>query len=347
MGFLPDKVSLYVSSAKLDSDLARALRLGNARPRPFHDGVYLIECDKSKLRELSTAWASLLPNRDLDMVRCSIYPSQVQPSVGDLMHSQTLRQLIDRVEGQWLEDLLISGRLITYFQPIVRTDDPCCVFAHECLIRGQEENGDLIPPPKLFATARATDRIARLDHASRMSAIETAVKKQVSSRIFINFHPRFLDESGKYLYSTFAAIFRSEIPTDRFVFEVVESDEITDVSGLMRTVDYCREAGCQIALDDVGTGYNSLYLMSAIKPDFIKLDRDIIRDAHSDPYKGRIAATLLELANELNIDTVVEGIEDEASWRWALDNHAAYGQGFFFARPNPEPLHSNNQHVFI
>ncbi len=346
MGLLPVQVSLYISSAKLDFDPARTL-LGSAQPRPFHDGVYLIECGKSKLRELCTVWASLLANSDLDMVRCSIFPSQVQPSVGDLMHSQTLRQLVDRVEGQWLEDLLISRRLITYFQPIVRTDDPCCVFAHECLIRGQEKNGDLIPPLKLFAAARATDRMARLDHASRLSAIETAVEKQVSSRIFINFNPQFLDESGEYLDSTFDAILRSEIPTDRFVFEVVESDEITDVNGLMQIVDYCRDAGCQVALDDVGTGYNSLYLMSAIKPDFIKLDRDLIRDAHSDPYKGRIAAKLLELANELDIETVVEGIEDEASWQWALDHQAEYAQGFFFARPNPEPLHSNVRHVTV
>ncbi len=347
MGPLPDQVSLYISSAQLSFDPARALRMGNAQPRPVENGVYLIECGKSKLRELCAVWTSLLAGSDLDMVRCSVFPAEVQPSVGDLMHSQTLRQLVDRVEGQWLEDLLVSQRLVTYFQPIVETHNPASVYAHECLIRGREENGDLIPPLKLFAAARATDRVARLDHASRLAAIEAVVEKQVGSRIFINFNPRFLDTSGKYLDSTFDAILRSGISPERFVFEVVESDEITDINWLMRVIDYCRDAGCRVALDDMGTGYNSLYLMSAIKPDFIKLDRDLIRDAHADPYKGRIAAKLLELANELEIETVVEGIEDEASWQWAVDHRAEYGQGFFFARPDPEPIRPANHHVAI
>ncbi len=136
---------------------------------------------------------------------------------------------------------------------------------------------------------------------------------------------------------TIEAALNSGIEPSRFVFEVIESDEITDLTKLLDILESCREAGCRVALDDVGTGYNSLQLMSQVRPDFIKLDMELIRDIDRDAYKSCVAGKLLELARELGVYTVVEGVETNGEWQWSVDHGADFSQGYLFARPAADP----------
>ena len=122
-----------------------------------------------------------------------------------------------------------------------------------------------------------------------------------------------------------------------YVFEVVESDEISDIDSLMEITDHLRDAGCLLALDDVGAGYNSLNLVAQLKPDFIKIDMGLIRGVDDDVFKARVTAKLLELARELDVKTIVEGVETESEWRWAVQHGADFAQGYLFARPAPVP----------
>ena len=170
-----------------------------------------------------------------------------------------------------------------------------------------------------------------------MCALESVVQQSVQTGIFINFNPRYLEHSFARLKETIDVAAKCHIPTDRCVFEVVESDEIDDYAKLNRIVAYCRQVGCRVALDDVGAGYNSLNLISEVQPDYIKIDRELISDVHRDVYRSRVAKKLVELAQELGIRTVVEGIEVQEEWEWAIESGADYGQGFFFARPAEQP----------
>jgi EAL domain-containing protein (putative c-di-GMP-specific phosphodiesterase class I) len=170
-----------------------------------------------------------------------------------------------------------------------------------------------------------------------MTAIDSVSRRHLSTHIFINFNPRYVDDALKGLDSTIQAAAESNIAPDQFVFEVVESDEIVDVGKVTRIVENCRRVGCRVALDDVGAGYNSLNLLAEVKPDFIKLDMDLVRDVESDLYKSRVASKLLELARELDVRTVLEGLETREGLQWAIEHGADFSQGFLFATPQPEP----------
>ena len=297
-----------------------------------------VEGDASRLQDLCGRFGDHFTASQLSRIRCTMLPAGVRPSAGDLMHSQNLQQLMDWVDGQWLDGLLADSRLVTFFQPIVSNLNPRQVFGYECLVRGCADDGGLIPAHRLFSAARATGKMSKLDHAARLMSIQTVEKKKLGQTIFINFNPRHLDDSFTGLTETIELAVRSNMPADQFVFEVVESDEIDDVEKLLKVVEFCREAGCRVALDDIGTGYNSLNLMAVIKPDFIKLERDLVTNVDSDPYKSCVAGKLLELARELDIRTVVEGIETVGEWRWAVDRGSDYCQGFLFGRPEREPI---------
>ena len=92
--------------------------------------------------------------------------------------------------------------------------------------------------------------------------------------------------------------------------------------------------GCmRVALDDVGSGYSSLNLIHELHPDLLKVDMELIRSADEDPYKARLVANLLDVAAELDIDTLAEGIETEGELRWVQENGAKYVQGYLLGRP--------------
>ncbi len=307
-------------------------------PHDLFPDVFVVRCCGDRLRELCLEWNRSLNPADLEVIRCHVTTLDQEPTAGQLMHSRNLRWLLEWLNGRWLHDLLRSERLVTFFQPIVDLARRSRIFAFECLSRAQGWNGELIPPDQLFRAARATGQLASLDHAAQLTAVRTAARHKLNTCIFVNFSPRFLEHTAASLERTIITSINEGLPSDRLVFEVVESDKLQDFELLARVLRFCREAGSRVALDDVGAGYNSLSLMAEVRPDFIKIDRELIRGVDKDLFKCRVVSKLIELARDLEIATVVEGIESESEWEWAVNQGAEYAQGFLFGRPTPHPL---------
>ncbi len=135
------------------------------------------------------------------------------------------------------------------------------------------------------------------------------------------------------------AIESSGLSPDQMVFEVTESEEIKDSKHLRNTLGFYRESGFRIALDDLGSGYGSLNPLGALRPDFVKLDMGLVRQVDRNPYHAVIASKLLELAKDLGVAVVAEGIETEEQCRWLVAHGADFMQGYFFAKPAfPSPV---------
>ncbi len=233
-----------------------------------------------------------------------------------------------------------EGRLTTHFQPIVEAGDPGGkVFAYECLLRGLDTAGDLVSPGAMFEVAEASGLLFNLDRDARIAAIRRAAEHGIESNIFINFNPTSIYDPAYCLRSTMKEFEKTTLRPEQVIFEITEGHRVKDIRHLLNIVDFYRDAGFRIALDDLGAGYSSLSLLNNLRPDFVKLDIDLVRDVGADPYKARVAAKILEMANSLDVAVVAEGVESEEEWRW-LDEHGAdYLQGFLFARPgSPPPL---------
>jgi EAL domain-containing protein (putative c-di-GMP-specific phosphodiesterase class I) len=195
----------------------------------------------------------------------------------------------------------------------------------------------LIYPDRLFGTARRSQLLFHLDRATRLAAIQGASEHAVSIPIFINFNPNSVYDPDFCLRSTVQAVEEAGLAPEAVVFEVVESEEIQDVEHLTRIMEYYRSAGFRVALDDLGAGYGSLSLLTRLRPDFVKIDMELIRGVDSDPYRAQIASKLLELAHDLKTFTVAEGVETEAEWSWCRNHGADYAQGYLFGRPACPP----------
>lgn len=139
------------------------------------------------------------------------------------------------------------------------------------------------------------------------------------------------------LASTVKAVEEHGLTPGHIVFEVVESDRAPDTDQLTRILGFYRKRGFQVALDDLGAGYSSLGLMNRLRPDYVKLDMEIIRDVDTDPYKAQLAMKLLEAARELGVGTVAEGVETAGEYAWVKAHGADYVQGYYVARPATPP----------
>jgi EAL domain-containing protein (putative c-di-GMP-specific phosphodiesterase class I) len=153
--------------------------------------------------------------------------------------------------------------------------------------------------------------------------------------VFINFSPAAIQDPEAHLAATVQAIEEAKLPRDRVVFEVVEADRFGDAPLLDEVLGGYRRAGFRVALDDLGAGWSTLNLVHRLRPDFIKLDKELIRGVHQDPVKGLIASHLLEIGREMGIGTIVEGIEVSEELAWVREHDADFVQGYLVGRPQP------------
>lgn len=324
-------------------------------PSPVqYPGVLSIPFTEQKATELINSLATAIGEEGIADYRALVLPEGTEPTLGDLMQTQPLSALVARVRGQWLSDLLDNGRLFSHFQPIVPTAAPETVFGFECLLRAQEDAG-FISPGRIYQVARAAQMMHVVDREARFAAIRGASGAGVGvsdektgsperrtlaeANIFINFLPTAIYDPDHCLQTTIAAIREVGIHPHRVVFEVVESEHITDLPHLANILRVYRNAGFRVALDDLGAGYGSLTLLSELKPDFVKLDAALVRNAGADKFRSEVASRLLDLARALDIRSIAEGIETADELAWVRDHGADYAQGYYIARPGtPPPL---------
>lgn len=122
---------------------------------------------------------------------------------------------------------------------------------------------------------------------------------------------------------------------DRLVLEITEHHTIDPLS-LLHPIERVREAGVRIAIDDTGSGYATLSALLRIKPDIIKLDRDLVRGTDEDPVRRAMARALVQFTREDGpADLVAEGIETQAEATALVDLGVTLGQGYLFGRPMP------------
>lgn len=282
--------------------------------------------------------AGILAREEMHSSRALFLPGDVEPRWQDCGRVEPLTQLLHRAHAELLLQVLAENRLTSHFQPIVCARDPKQVVAHEALMRGIDGDGNWIGPGPLFEMAREAHLLYQLDLAARRSAIQAATLQKLEGDLFINFNPTAIYDPAFCLRSTVWAIHRAGIPPERVVFEVNESDRSQDIRHLQEILQFYRQAGFRMALDDLGSGYASLNLIHQLHPDLIKLDMQLIRAVDRDPYKAAIAQKILELAQSLGITTVAEGVETPAELQWVQEHGVDLVQGFLIGKPAAVPV---------
>lgn len=212
------------------------------------------------------------------------------------------------------------------FQPIVDLARGV-VAGYEALSRF--EGPPKAPPYRWFDEAERLGRSVELE----MRAVERAVEARGSlppdTFLTVNMTPAaLLDPRAR-------AWLASAPGLQRLVFEVTEHAEVADYDELREAAARVREAGGMLAVDDAGAGYASLKHVLELRPDFVKLDRELITGIDHDPTKRSVVQMLGELTDRIDAWVIAEGIETAGELDALVDLHVPLGQGWALGRPAP------------
>lgn len=332
------RVLLAVPTVATEDALQAWAERGDLAHESLGSGLIAITLQGDALDRLAQLLPESMSRPELQEARVLIGSPDGDLRPLDLLRTDSAAAFVAKIEGEWLGDLLREGGLDTAFQPIFDLQTGT-VEAHECLMRGRYAGAPVFPGQMLQA-ARATGLLFHLDRAARIASIENAAARGVETDLFVNFNPTSIYNPAACLQTTVRAAERAGIARDRIVFEVVESDDVEDHDHLLNILRFYRKEGFRVALDDLGSGYSSLNLLTEILPDVAKLDMNLIRGIDADPVRQKVVEHLLSLARSLGVRTVVEGVETEAEAAFCRAAGADLAQGYLFARPAPMPYHS-------
>jgi len=218
------------------------------------------------------------------------------------------------------------------FQPIV---DACNqqIISFEALVRGP--HGE--PSNSVFAQVN-NDDFGKFDEVCRQKAIHLASRLKISNNLCLNLSAQGLYQVDSSLITTFHASMESGLSTEKIIFEVLETANLTDQHSLLHYLKLINDFGFKTSIDDFGAGYSGLKLLVKYQPTYIKLDRHLIGDIQDDKIKQSVFLGIQQICTHLSIEIVAEGVEQAGEYRWLSQAGVNIFQGYYFARPAFEAL---------
>ncbi|MDU4961240.1 MAG: GGDEF domain-containing protein [Sporomusaceae bacterium] len=244
----------------------------------------------------------------------------------------------DSVEAE-LRSIIANRDIYTVFQPIVSLTD-ATIIGYEALSRGPA-GSSLEQPDRLFAAAAALDLLWELDLLCRFRALETANGLLENYLLFINVDPKIINDPRFQKGLTRGYLNAAAHDILGIVFEITEKTAVQDYKAFRRILDNYTSQGYQIALDDTGSGYSGLTLLAETRPQYVKLDMELVRHIDKDSLKQALIRSLCQFADASNIKLIAEGIETVNELECLIDIGVHYGQGFFLQRPAAGPIALN------
>jgi len=153
--------------------------------------------------------------------------------------------------------------------------------------------------------------------------------------IFINVHPQVLADPSYKTGETLEILAKHNFSPKQIVLELTEKEAVSDYEQFIKVIQHYKQQGFRIALDDAGTGYNSLKTILYVKPDYIKLDKSLIRDIHTQITQQHLVKLLVDYAHMSGTKVIAEGIETINELVHLQNIGVHIGQGYHLGKPVP------------
>lgn len=232
---------------------------------------------------------------------------------------------------------LTANELELFYQPQV--DEFGRILGAEALLRWFKVDGTSISPADFIPVAEMTGLILPIGEWVIKEALGQLKKWKIAGvasdfRLSINispyqFHQENFVESTKHLLN------ESGVSADNVTLEVTEGITIRDIQSTINKMEKLTSLGFKISMDDFGTGYSSLTYLKKLPLSELKVDQSFVRDLHIDQSDAEIAATIIAMAKNLNLDVVAEGVEEESQLTFLSRHGCLVFQGYYFYKPMP------------
>ncbi len=236
-----------------------------------------------------------------------------------------------------LRDILENETICTFFQPIVSLTTGK-IFAYEALVRGiRHDSPSLIAPCELFARADAETKSLEFDTLCRKKAFESFhdFRESTDAMMFLNVNTSIIGASDMDHPHIGTVASRMGFDPSFIGLELIEARSNSS-DALIDFVGRYRDAGFLIVIDDFGCEQSNIDRLIQIRPDIIKVDRNIIAEIESDPYRQSILKSIHSLAEMTGALCLAEGVETLEEIATCHLLGVDLFQGFSIACPAPD-----------
>jgi len=246
---------------------------------------------------------------------------------------QTLAQ--DRLTLEMdLSEALARDELFLLYQPTfdLRTER---VIGVEALLRWRHPTRGVLEPEEFIPLAEDSGLIVPIGRWVLEQACAQAARWQergLNLGVAVNVSGRQLD-ADELIDHVREALQSSGLDPGAVTLEVTETTLMADAAASAQRLRALKRLGVRIAIDDFGTGYSSLAYLRQFPADALKIDRSFVQSMTSSKQSTALVHTLVQLGRTLHLQTLAEGIEDEAQLKTLRRERCDQGQGFLFARP--------------
>jgi sensor c-di-GMP phosphodiesterase-like protein len=235
-----------------------------------------------------------------------------------------------------LERALAAGEFVPYYQPIVDIRSGQLRGA-EVLVRWRKPDGTLVYPGSFIPLAESSGMIRAMTRdLMKRVCIEAghALSLRPALKVSFNFAGQLFSDDSivKDVRNIFSG---SPIKLSQVVLEVTERDPIENFTATRQTIAALQGLGIRIAIDDVGTGHSGLSYMLKLGVDIIKIDKMFVDAIGTDRNSTTIVETLVDLAHNMRMDVVAEGVENFEQVMYLRELGVRSAQGYVFAPPLP------------
>ncbi len=233
-----------------------------------------------------------------------------------------------------LRHAIHEDQLLLVYQPKVLAETDRIVGA-EALVRWKHPEHGLIAPDEFIALAEHCGMIRGLTQRVLENAVRQLWQWQndgIRLSVSVNLSARnLLEEDLPHTLTRLLA--RYQVPAELLTLEITESVIMEDPERALTVVTRLEKIGVSISIDDFGMGYSSLSYLMRLPAREIKIDRSFVMKMESDPASATIVRSTIELAHNLGLEVVAEGVETKQVWQRLKELGCDIGQGYHFSRP--------------
>lgn len=248
-------------------------------------------------------------------------------------------EMRDAVTDRMKLDMDLHGALerdefFLEYQPIFELTGGAVTGA-EALLRWRHPTRGIVQPDAFVPLLEETGRIVQVGRWVLTEACREAARWHARGHkidLAVNFSVRQLEDDD-FVADIRTALTVNGIDPHSLIMEITETAIMRDTEATAERLRAVKDLGVRIAIDDFGTGYSSLAYLRQFPVDALKIDRSFIAAIADSPESGALTRMLVQLGKTLGLETLAEGIEDQAQYAQLQDDHCDSGQGFLVAKP--------------
>ncbi|KMJ47076.1 EAL domain-containing protein [Xenorhabdus khoisanae] len=275
---------------------------------------------------------NIQPDRKLESIFILLFLLTLLSAVFFYKHTKTIT-----IPEYRLKKAIKNKQFIPYIQPIISNKNNK-IIGCEILVRWQHPTHGLLAPNKFIAQIEKSDLIIPLTHHLIIQVQDyfAPIAHQLPEHFNFNFNisarhykdARLVDDCQYFL---------NAFPEDsvRLILEITERELLEPDENTINLFNKLDELGVLIALDDFGTGYSNYNYLQKLNVNLVKIGHNFVSKMNTDMISKHIVENIIDLALQLNLKIVAEGIENQQQVNQLKNYSVDYLQGYYFDRPMP------------